>query len=181
MASSTGAPLLAVKWHQRATGSRCTMCGHEVDEHERDIRFTLPDPVLSLPEREHTEGIWMTGSTAQESVMMQVPGSGAFIRALLPVRLTGGYLVRYGVWIDVRPDDFLEAVRVWWTPEYADLRLRGRLANAVEPWGLLAAPVEIAVLDPDQTPWCVESSDDEFSRLLELEWPHQLVLGTPPC
>jgi len=30
--------------------------------------------------------------------MMQVPGLGAFVGGLLPVRLTGGHTVTYGVW-----------------------------------------------------------------------------------
>ncbi len=122
----------------------------------------------------------MTGSTARESVMMQVPRVGAFIRALLPVQLTGGYSVRYGVWVAVHPDDLQRAAKVWWAPEYAALRIRGWLANAVNPWGLLAAPVEIAVLDPDATPWCVASSDEAFSRLLQAEWDHEFVLDTLP-
>ena len=31
--------------------------------------------------------------------MMQIPGIGPFIRALLVVRLAGGYAVTYGVWV----------------------------------------------------------------------------------
>lgn len=76
--------------------------------------------------------------------MMQIPGVGPFVRALLVVRLTGGYAVTYGVWAGVHPDDLQRAFRVWWAPEYENLRLDGLLANPIPPWGLLAAPVTLA-------------------------------------
>ena len=90
--------------------------------------------------------------------MMQVPGTGAFVRALLVVRLAGSHAVTYGVWVGVDPDDLQRAFRVWWEPEYENLRLEGVLANLVPP-GTLAAPVTLAVKDPEHTPYCVSSSD----------------------
>ncbi len=112
--------------------------------------------------------------------MMQIPGLGPFVRALLAVRLTGGYAVTYGVWVGVRPGDLQRAFRVWWEPEYEDLRLDGALANSIPPWGLLAAPVTLAVKDPEHTPYCVSSSDHVLSRVLGEEWPHKDILGTLP-
>jgi hypothetical protein len=53
------------------------------------------------------------------------------------------------VWAGVHPDDLQRAFRVWWEPEYEDLRLEARLANSVPLWGLLAAPVILAVSSPD--------------------------------
>lgn len=46
--------------------------------------------------------------------------------------------------------------------------------------GLLAAPVTLAVKDPDHTPYCVSSSDHMLSRVLGEEWPHKDVLETLP-
>jgi len=112
--------------------------------------------------------------------MMQVPGIGPFIRALLVVRLAGGYAVTYGVWVGVHPGDLQRAFRVWWEPEYENLRLEGALANSVPPWGLLAAPVSLAAKDPEHTPYCVSSSDPMLSRVLGEEWPHKDVLETLP-
>lgn len=168
----------SIRW---MTASTCPSCGRELTAHERDVRFSLPDPVLNLPEREETDGFWMSGPSASESVMMQVPAMGAFVRALLTVQLTGGYSVRFGVWVGVHPNDLQHAAKVWWKPEYAELRLSGRLANAVEPWGMLAAPVELAVLDSDVSPWCVASSDELLSAVLGREWDHQLVLDSLPA
>jgi hypothetical protein len=160
--------------------STCPTCGRTLDEHDRDVRFTLPDPVLDLPKGDTTEGVWMSGSNARVSVMMQVPGAGAFIRALLPVKLTGGYTVTYGVWVGIHPEDLQRAFTVWWAPEYVDLRLSGRLANRIQPWGLLAAPVELGVLDADATPYCVSSRDPTLAAVLAQEWDHTRVLDTLP-
>lgn len=111
--------------------------------------------------------------------MMQIPGVGPFVRALLPVRLTGGFTVTYGVWIGVHPEDLQRAFRVWHKPEYQDLRLNGRLANVVQPWGLLAAPVDLAVRDPEHTLYCVSSPDSVLAGVLGEEWPHETVLDAP--
>ena len=72
--------------------------------------------------------------------MMQIPGIGPFIRALLVVRLAGGYAVTYGVWAGVHPGDLQRAFRVWQEPEYDNLQLEGALANSVPPWALWPPP-----------------------------------------
>ena len=112
--------------------------------------------------------------------MMQVPAVGAFVRALLPVSLTGGYTVTYGVWVAIEPRELRRAFAVWWEPEYRDLSLDGSLANLIHPWDLLAAPVRLAVRDPQQTPYCVTSSHLQLSRVLSEQWPHEVVLDSLP-
>jgi len=161
--------------------TRCESCGRAVDEHDRHIRYGLPDPVLHAADPPVPEVTWMSHADAGTSVMMQVDGLGAFVRALLPVRLTGGYAVTYGLWIAIHPDDLLHAFEVWWAPEYAQLRLHGRLAHDVPPWPTLGAEVEIAVTDPDVLPYCVTSSDSTLSRVLSEEWEHESVLSTLPA
>lgn len=123
-------------------------CGRPLDVHSPDYRFTLPEPVLALPNRERTDGIWMSHGDAQSSVMMQVPDCGAFVRALLPVRLTGGHSAMFGLWIEVPPDVLHDALRV---------------CRAV-------------VRDVDHTPYCESSSDQQFTKVLTEEWPHAQVL-----
>lgn len=139
------------------------------------MRFTLPDPVLADPGREGDPGLWMSHPTPHESVLMEAAGAGAFMRALLPIRLVGGYTLTYGVWVGIHPDDLPMVRAVWWEPRYRDLRVTGRLANAITPWGLLGAPVEAAVRDPDQTPYCDRSADPALARVLADEWPHDVV------
>lgn len=129
-----------------------------LDAHNRHVRFRLPDPVLDGLREGLPEGTWLSHEDPGMSVMMQVPGLDAFVRALLPVRLSGGHTVTYGVWVGIHPGDLQRAFGVWWQPEYAELRLDGMLANSLQPWGLLAAPVSLAVRDPEQTPYCAAST-----------------------
>jgi hypothetical protein len=155
----------------------CPSCGRSRDAHDRHVRFGLPHSVLALPDQEHTAGTWMTDSTPRESVMMEVPNVGAFVRVLLPIHLTGGFSLTYGLWLQVSPGDLRSTFDVWFDPAYANLQLNGRLANPVLPWGLLGAPVVAVVRDPDQTPYCASSPDETLNRVLTDEWDHDLVLG----
>jgi hypothetical protein len=124
---------------------------------------------------------WQTDPDANRAVMMQIPDLGAFVRVLLPVHLTGGYTLTFGLWIAVHPDDLQRAFRVWWTPEYSQFKLSGWLGNAVPPWGLLAAPVSAIVRNPDETPYCDESAEPTLARILTDEWPHEEVLSALPA
>ena len=112
--------------------------------------------------------------------MMQVPAIGAFVRALLPVRLSGGHTITFGVWVGINPRELQRVFAVWWEPEYRHLRLDGALANSIPPWGLLAAPVTLIVRDPEQTPCCSESQDPSLSRVLTDQWPHEDILEALP-
>lgn len=123
---------------------------------------------------------WQSDADANRAVMMQVPNVGAFVRALLPIRLSGGYTLTFGVWLAIHPDDLQRAARLWWSPQYAELRLDGWLANVVPPWALLAAPVTAVVRDPDQTPYCDQSAEPMLARILAEEWPHEEVLSALP-
>jgi hypothetical protein len=143
---------------------------------DRHVRFTLPDPVRDTVRREYTEGTWMSHIDAKTSVMMQVPGIGAFVRARLPVRLDGGGTVTYGVWLAVHPDNLQEIAAVWDTPAYANLEFDGILANPLPPWGLLAEPVHAAVRDRRHPPYCESSEHELFSRVLTESWQADAVL-----
>ncbi|HEY7138869.1 MAG TPA: DUF2199 domain-containing protein [Methylomirabilota bacterium] len=154
------------------TEQRCPTCGRLLDEHRRHLRFRLPQPVLEVPEGERAERTW------GNDVLMQVREVGSFVRVLVPVRLTGGYTVTYGAWLFVRPEDLRHAWEVWWTPEYAQLRLAGLLANMLPAWEshTYGKPLAIAVRDPESAPYAVDSSDDFMRRVLQDEWPHEPIL-----
>jgi hypothetical protein len=158
----------------------CAQCGRVLDAHDRHVRFRLPDPVLSRSQDGLPDGTWLSHEDPEISVMMQVPGLGAFVRALLPVQLTGRHTVTYGVWVGVHPHDLQRAFAVWWEPEYIELTLDGALANALQPWGLLVAPVSLAVRDPEHTPYCVHSPDPLLSQVLTDQWPHAEVIDALP-
>ena len=155
----------------------CPNCGRPIDAHNRHVRFRLPDPVLQTPAQERTEGTWMTDPDPNKAVMIQVPGVGPFVRCLLPVKLTGGYTITFGVWMVVHPDDLQRIARVWWEPEYSDLTFDCWLANHIPVFGLLAAPAKAAVRDKDETPYLDQSSDPRMSELLTKAWPHEQILS----
>ncbi len=160
--------------------ARCPTCGRLTSEHNRHVRFLLPEPVLNLPEREQTPGAWLSHADPNTSVMMQVPGVGPFCRCLVPIHLDGGYTLHFGVWVAIHPDDLQRAFAVWWTPDYEQLEIDGYLANDLPGWGGLAAPVHAVVRHTDHTPYVVASSDDSLSEVLRTMWPHDEALSRLP-
>ena len=158
---------------------KCGMCGETLAAHERDVRFRLPDPVLDSPEQHRADGSWLSDPDPTTATLMQIPNISPFVRALLPVKLQGGHEFRFGVWIAIHPDDLQHACRVWNAPEYADLKLTGYLANKIQPWGLFAVPVNLAVLNVEQTPYCVSSPNEELNDVLTREWPHDILASLP--
>jgi hypothetical protein len=154
------------------TSPACPACGRLLDAHNRHVRFKIPEPVLTIPEQDRPSLTW------GNDVLMQVEGVGAFIRILIPVKLAGGYRVTYGAWLSVRPADLRRAWEVWLAPEYRELRVTGVLANKLPGWEseTYGKPVEAAVLDVDHTPYAVNSADDFMRRVIEDEWPHEVIL-----
>jgi hypothetical protein len=144
------------------------------------VRFTWPDPVIERGVNATAEGLWISHGTPRESVFLAVEDLGSFVRALLPVRLTGGYTVTFGVWVGLAPADMQSAYERWFAPDYSQLVLEGRLANGVAPWGLLGAPVRLEVRNPDETPYCSASSDATLADVLTNTWPHEKVLAVLP-
>jgi len=150
----------------------CPTCGGQLDAHNRHVRFQLPDPVLDVAADERPARTW------GNDVLTQVDGVGAFVRALLPVRLSGGHTLTYGLWLGVHPDDLRRAHTTWWSPAYPDLVLDGLIANDVQPWNLLGKPARALVRNPDETPYVDSSSDAVLNAVLSDEWPHDLVPAT---
>ncbi len=154
------------------TQAHCATCGRLLDEHNRHVRFIAPEPVLTVPSEDRQDLTW------GNDVLMQYQGVGAFVRILVPIKLTGGYTMTYGAWLGVHPDDLRRAWEVWRTPEYAELRLHGLLANILPSWGSASygKPVETAVLDVDHVPYAVNSPDEFMRRVLQDQWPDDMVL-----
>ena len=122
----------------------------------------------------------MSHATANESTMLQVPNVGPFVRCILPVSLTGGYTVTFGVWILVHPDEFQRAFRLWWGPDYAQLALDGWLANHLPTWDCFTAPVHATVLESEHAPYITSSDDGALAGVLHQEWTHDAVLASLP-
>ena len=150
----------------------CPTCGRPLDEHNRHLRFGVPEPVLSVPKEERAARTW------GNDVLMQVQGIGSFVRILVPVKLTGGYTVNFGAWLSVHPNDLRHAWEVWREPAYKELRLQGLLANMLPGWEdeTYIKPLETAVLDNEQVPYAVDSTDEFMRKVLLDEWSHESVL-----
>jgi hypothetical protein len=158
----------------------CEVCGEPLSDHDKHVRFQLPERVLSSELQLETPGTWLSHSDASSSVMMQVPGISPYLRALLPVSLIGGHKVTFGVWVAVSPDDLHQAHATWFSEEYKDLQIEGSLANNIPPWAVLDAPVSLRVRDTNETPYCVSSTNATLEAILTREWPAQEVLVALP-
>src|SRR2546425_1990648 len=86
----------------RVSAETCSLCGRPLDAHDRDVRFGLPDRIFELPE-EKRQLSW--GGQA----MVAARGIGQFVRVLLPVRLTGGYKIRFWRGVSVSDHDAPDA------------------------------------------------------------------------
>jgi len=150
----------------------CPTCGRPLDEHDRHVRFGVPEPVLSIPKEERPARTW------GNDVIMQVEGIGGFVRILVPVKLTGGYQITFGAWLSVDSADLRRTWEVWDQPSYEDLRIVGILANMLPGWETetYMKPLETAVLNVEHTPYAVDSSDDFLRRVIKDEWPHEQLL-----
>jgi hypothetical protein len=155
---------------------RCPDCGRPLDDHQQAVRFTLPDAVLDCADWSDRPGTWLSGEDAWSSSFLTVPGVGSFMRSTLPVPLTGGHRLDFGVWIRADPDVLDHAWAIWHAPEYAELAVDGLLANELPGWEVLGAPVTATVRRADELPYCTSSPDPALAGVLTREWPHAEVL-----
>jgi len=151
----------------------CPNCGRPREEHNRHIRFKLPEPVLAIPEEDRKAITW------GNDVLMAVKDLGSFVRILIPIKLSGGYTVTYSAWLSVHSSDLKRAWEVWTDDAYVDLKLFGYLANKLPTWEVetFTKPLQAAVLNVEHTPYAVDSSDEFMRRLIHDEWPHEEILA----
>lgn len=149
----------------------CTCCGIAPDPQGRplSVTFEQPDVIFDIvPELLDTWG---------GDPFLAIKNVGFFIRVILPVRLTDGYAVDFGTWLEVDNEDFRAAWQSWNFPEYKDLVLEGYLANKIAPWG--ATPHEMVkaiVRDMDQVPIVDSCHDPDIAGMMTNIWPHAEVL-----
>ena len=149
----------------------CPCCGGALSPVDFAVRSTWPDPLLALSpaERDATWG---------NEHLRVADGLGAFVRCLMPVRLTGGGTLEYSVWLRVPEQAVRHASEIWEAPEYADLRLTGTVANAVQPWtDMLGAPARAEVRDSESIPYLVADEGTLMHRVLHDEWDRDDVLS----
>lgn len=152
----------------------CPNCGAPLSDHDRNVRFGLPDPALGIPHDERVDRFW------GNDVLLAVKDLGCFVRSLLTVHFADDTSLTFGLWLGVHPDDLEHLSKVWWEPHYAEVSFTGYIANDLAPWSgeVLARPVRAEVLDPDSVPQVVASDDVLVSRIIGDKWPPKAVL--PP-
>ncbi|ALO10197.1 hypothetical protein AQF52_4603 [Streptomyces venezuelae] len=154
----------------------CSCCGEPLaDERRIDIRFGLPDAALGAPEEARR--------TFGADALLRVDGVGFFVRALLPLKLSGDTKLVLGAWLEVDEEMLRHAAAVWYDEAaYPGLAVRGRLANAVEPWGAEVLGLEVTgrISDPGELPYLVEGHEPMAVRLLGDVWDRDHVLSRFP-
>ena len=128
--------------------------------------------MLEVPPDERPSRTW--GSDP----LIQVQGVGAFVRVLLPIRLTGGFSLTVGTWLAINPALLRSVWETWETTAYSTMVLEGFLANKIPPWGasVLGAPTTAVVRDPSQNPYLSSSPQPDLNAVLSNEWPHNEIL-----
>jgi hypothetical protein len=132
----------------------------------------LPDPVLEVPADERSSRTW--GSDP----LLQVQGVGAFVRVMLPIRLTDGHSLTFGTWLAINPSELPSVWERWETDTYPSIVLEGYLANAIAPWGrsVFGAPATATVREPTQNPYITATTQTALAEVIEREWPYREVL-----
>ncbi|MEV8587544.1 DUF2199 domain-containing protein [Streptomyces sp. NPDC051180] len=154
----------------------CSCCGDALaDERRIDIRFGLPDAALGTPEEARR--------TAGADALLKVDGVGSFVRCLLPLKLSGDTELVLGTWLEVDEETLRRTASVWHDEAaYPGLVVRGRLANAVEPWGgeVLGLEMTARIADPGELPYLVEGHEPTAVGLLGDVWGRDHVLERFP-
>ncbi|MFJ5828952.1 DUF2199 domain-containing protein [Streptomyces sp. NPDC093089] len=154
----------------------CSCCGEPLaDERRIDIRFGLPDAALGTPEEARR--------TPGPDALLAVDGVGCFVRCLLPLKLAGDTELVLGTWLEVDEETLRRTAAAWYDEAaYPDLVVRGRLANAVQPWDTEVLGLEMTgrIANPDELPYLVEGHSPTAVRLLGDVWDRDHVLERFP-
>jgi hypothetical protein len=149
----------------------CSRCGAGVEPVDLDILTALPDPVRDLPADRRA-------AASGNRDFQMLDGVGAFIRCLMPVRLSGGGQLTYSVWLSVDDDQLRAAYADWETPAYRDLVLDGTIANAIRPWpDLSGESARAEVRETDVLPYLVGEPGSLLEEVLTVEWDRDDVLS----
>lgn len=164
-----------------ASAKTCYCCGTALPED--NLAWNHPYPDLLAEQEDPGAAIDF------ESDAVIVSDTGTYLRAILPLHLTDGDTATLGVWIAFTAEadyNHVIAAAKAGGEAWASMTFSGRLANSVEPWPeTYAARVTIAVPQGDEgddlgtslrTPQVVDSSDPALARVLEQEWPRQMVV-----
>jgi hypothetical protein len=128
------------------------------------MRYQLPDELFALDESARVD-VWQSPQDRADLATFRDRG---FVRVLIPVHLDDDSSVTFGGWLEVSHEDMVRVFRTWWSDAYRELRVEGRLANALPPWGaaVLGRAGAAEVLIDSQIPYVVSSTDPLFVDVL---------------
>jgi hypothetical protein len=155
----------------RPAAQLCSCCGIApgVDGKPLSITFEQPDVIDDI----HPELLQTWGADP----FLAIKDIGFFVRVVLPIKLSNGFAVDFGTWLEVPAQEFRTAWQTWNFPEYKDLVLEGYLANAIAPWPPFPhVMVRATVRDMEEVPVVTSSGSGDMMAVMGVEWPHARIL-----
>jgi hypothetical protein len=132
----------------------------------------LPDHIAAW------DAAMVESRTEGNETFLKVDADQFYMRAILPVQLTDGHVVAFGVWLEVEYETIEAAFEVWDAAAYAGFTCSGRLANDLPSWpgSALGAQVEAEVRHQSELPYVIRSTDSAVQHILDANWEHSVVL-----
>lgn len=126
---------------------KCPCCGKDVEPHELDVAFALPDVIHALPEDQRA------ARARTSSDLCSLDERRFFIRGVVyaPVQQLGT-LFGWGVWAEVSKEVFLRYQDLYDQDASSELPAVGLLANLPPGYARIEQPLEIRFGPPDQRP-----------------------------
>lgn len=145
----------------------CPCCGTPLDG--LSVRAGVPDALIGQPLPPGTDPY-------EENVIPLRPGE-CYVRALLEIPLCGTQSMQYCLWLHADDEVVRHAWETWNDDAaYAELSFTARLANRIEPWGLLGAEVTARVTDVSELPHITASADPVLARVLSEPQPYEVAV-----
>ena len=155
----------------KASLEPCACCGIAPNPGGQPLSITFELPDVYFDVHEALLDTW------GDDPFLAIKNVGFFVRVILPVKLSDGFAINFGTWLECDADDFRNAWKTWNFPEYADLAFEGYIANKIEPWKAFPhALVKATVRDMAQVPYLTSSEDETMTGILAETWPHAQVL-----
>ena len=161
----------ATKTGGRASLAPCACCGIAPDPQGKPFSITFEKPDVLFEIRDELLDTW------GDDPFFAIKDVGFFVRVILPVKLTDGFSVNFGTWLECHAEDFRRAWQTWNFPEYKDLEFEGYVGNDIAPWPRFPhALVKATVRDMADVPYLTSSQNEVITRILAETWPHDDVL-----
>lgn len=139
---------------------KCPCCGKEIEPHEMDVAFALPDTIFAMPEDQRA------ARAKTHSDLCSLDDRRYFIRGVVYVPVPQlGTRFGWGVWAEVSKEVFLRYQEIYDEDASAEPPAAGVLANTPPGYSSVEQPLEILFGPPDQRPTFKPSlTDSEFFR-----------------